>query len=232
MLTLVHREDAQTAKELDGFGASVIEKLISPDQCEALVALYQDDSAFRSRVIMGQHGFGRGEYKYFAYPLPELVQQLRTSLYTRLAPVANRWNEALGIEVRYPDQHEEFHHRCHAAGQRKPTPLLLQYQPGDFNCLHQDLYGQHVFPLQVAVLLSEPGRDFTGGEFVMTEQRPRMQSRVEVVPLRQGDGVAFAVHHRPMQGARGVYRVNLRHGVSRIRSGKRHTIGIIFHDAT
>ena len=180
---------------------------------------------------MGRHGFGRGEYKYFNYPLPETLAGLRTALYPRLSPVANRWNEALRLDVRYPAEHRDFLARCHAAGQRKPTPLLLQYGPEDFNCLHQDLYGEHVFPIQVAILLSEPGRDFRGGEFVLTEQRPRMQSRAEVVPLRQGDAVAFAVHHRPVQGTRGMFRVNLRHGVSRIRSGRRHTAGIIFHDA-
>jgi hypothetical protein len=193
--------------------------------------MYPDDAAFRSRVVMARHGFGRGEYKYFQYPLPGLVEELRTNLYPRLAPIANRWNEALRIDLRYPAKHAAFLERCHDAGQRRPTPLLLQYGEGDYNCLHQDLYGEHVFPIQVAVLLSEPGADFAGGDFVLTEQRPRMQSRVEVVPLRQGDAVAFAVHHRPMQGARGIYRVNLRHGVSRIRRGHRHTLGIIFHDA-
>jgi hypothetical protein len=180
---------------------------------------------------MGRHGFGRGEYQYFSYPLPAIIAALRPALYARLVPVANQWNEALGIAMRFPSTHAEFIARCHAAGQRKPTPLLLQYGAGDFNCLHQDLYGEHVFPVQVAILLSEPGRDFTGGEFVLTEQRPRMQSRAEVVPLTQGDAVIFAVRHRPVQGTRGVYRVNLRHGVSRIRSGQRHTLGIIFHDA-
>jgi len=180
---------------------------------------------------MARHGFGRGEYKYFAYPLPQIVAELRTELYLRLAPIANKWNTRMGIEIQYPDSHAEFIKRCHNAGQNKSTPLLLQYASGDYNCLHQDLYGEHVFPIQVAILLSEPVKDFIGGEFVLTEQRPRMQSRPEVVPLRQGDAVAFAVHHRPVQGARGFYRVNLRHGVSRIRSGHRHTVGIIFHDA-
>ncbi len=217
--------------ELDARGSAVLEGLLSPDECRALTALYPEDALFRSRIAMARHGFGRGEYKYFAYPLPETVAGLRRALYPRLAPVANRWNEAMRIDVRYPGEHAEFLARCHAAGQRKPTPLLLQYDAGDYNCLHQDVYGEHVFPLQTAILLSEPERDFTGGEFVMTEQRPRMQSRAEVVPLRQGDGVVFAVHHRPVQGTRGVYRVNLRHGVSRIRSGRRHTMGIIFHDA-
>jgi uncharacterized protein len=219
------------AHDLDGHGAAVLDRLLAPEECTALARLYPEDDTFRSRIVMGRHGFGRGEYKYFAYPLPETITRLRAGLYRRLAPTANRWNQAMGIAVQYPPAHEDFLARCHAAGQRKPTPLLLEYQAEDFNCLHQDLYGEHVFPLQVAVLLSRPGEDFTGGEFVLTEQRPRMQSRVEVVPLRQGDAVAFAVHHRPVQGTRGVYRVNLRHGVSRIRSGRRHTLGVIFHDA-
>jgi hypothetical protein len=180
---------------------------------------------------MGRHGFGRGEYKYFRYPLPGLIGELRAALYPQLAPIANRWNESMRVDVRYPETHAQFIQRCHNAGQSKPTPLLLQYGEGDFNCLHQDLYGEHVFPIQVAILLSEPGRDFTGGEFVLAEQRPRMQSRPEVVGLRQGDAVAFAVHQRPVQGTRGTYRVNMRHGVSRLRSGRRHTLGIIFHDA-
>jgi hypothetical protein len=217
--------------DLDAQGCAVIEQLLIPQQCAALAALYPDDTRFRSRIVMGRHGFGRGEYKYFSYPLPDLIAELRPALYAPLSGVANRWNEAMGIEIRYPDKHAAFLKRCHAAGQTRPTPLLLQYGEGDYNCLHQDLYGEHVFPLQVAILLSEPGRDFTGGEFVLTEQRPRMQSRPEVVPLRQGDAVVFAVHHRPVQGSRGFYRVNLRHGVSRIRSGKRHTLGVIFHDA-
>jgi hypothetical protein len=219
------------SQDLDARGSAVIAGLLSPEQCQTVAGLYQGDTGFRSRVVMGRHGFGRGEYKYFSYPLPPLVAGLRTSLYPHLAPIANRWNQALGNEVRFPAEHREFIARCHEAGQRNPTPLLLQYDAEDYNCLHQDLYGDHVFPLQLAVLLSEPGRDFTGGEFVMTEQRPRMQSRAEVVPLRQGDGVVFTVRERPVQGTRGVYRVNLRHGVSRIRSGRRHTVGIIFHDA-
>ena len=217
--------------ELNTLGNVVVPELLSGDECQAVADLYREESVFRSRVVMASHGFGRGEYKYFRYPLPEIIAELRPALYTRLAPVANRWNEAMDIGVRYPETHDAFLRKCHAAGQSKPTPLLLQYAEGDYNCLHQDLYGEHVFPIQVAILLSEPGKDFTGGEFVLTEQRPRMQSRAEVVPLRQGDGVAFAVHHRPVKGTRGTYRVNMRHGVSRLRSGKRYTLGIIFHDA-
>ncbi|MBZ4374783.1 2OG-Fe(II) oxygenase [Corallococcus sp. AS-1-6] len=225
------RDWEETGRELDARGCAVLEQLLTPDECEALALLYDLDDAFRSRVVMARHGFGRGEYKYFDHPLPELVTKLRTALYPHLVPIANRWNTAMGIDVRYPDAHADFLARCHEAGQVRPTPLLLRYGVDDYNCLHQDLYGEHVFPLQVAILLSEPGRDFTGGEFVLTEQRPRMQSRAEVVPLRQGDAVVFAVHHRPVQGTRGTYRVNLRHGVSRVRSGQRHTAGIIFHDA-
>jgi hypothetical protein len=215
--------------DLDGQGCAVLKGLLSQDECRALAALYSDDARFRSRIVMGRHGFGRGEYKYFSYPLPDLIAELRPTLYARLCGIANRRNQTMGIDIRYPLAHEAFLKRCHDAGQVRPTPL--QYGPGDYNCLHQDLYGEHVFPLQVAILLSEPGRDFTGGEFVLTEQRPRMQSRPEVVPLGQGDAVAFAVHHRPVQGTRGFYRVNLRHGVSQIRSGHRHTVGVIFHDA-
>jgi hypothetical protein len=221
----------EATADLDAQGRAVLQNLLTPDECRAITALYPDDARFRSKVVMGRHGFGRGEYKYFSYPLPDLIAQLRPALYGKLQAVANRWNEAMGIDIRYPTAHEAFLKRCHDAGQTRPTPLLLQYGPADYNCLHQDLYGEHVFPLQVAVLLSEPGRDFSGGEFVLTEQRPRMQSRPEVVPLTQGDAVAFAVHHRPVQGTRGIYRVNLRHGVSRIRSGHRHTVGVIFHDA-
>jgi uncharacterized protein len=222
---------ARISVDLDAQGSAVIERLISPSQCQELAALYRIDALFRSRVVMGRHGFGRGEYKYFSYPLPGLIAGLRKALYPRLAPIANHWYDAMRNDVRFPDRHAEFIERCHAAGQLRPTPLLLQYGAGDYNCLHQDLYGEHVFPLQLTILLSEPGRDFEGGEFVMTEQRPRMQSRPEVIPLRQGDAVVFAVHHRPVQGTRGYYRVNLRHGVSRVRSGHRHTAGIIFHDA-
>jgi hypothetical protein len=222
---------AQIGAELDCRGSAVIESLVSGAECEALAALYADDTRFRSRVVMARHGFGRGEYKYFAYPLPEPVERLRTALFPPLAAVANRWHEALGVDARFPDSLATYLKRCHVAGQHRPTPLLLRYGAEDYNCLHQDLYGEHVFPLQLTILLSQPGRDFIGGEFVMTEQRPRMQSRVQVVPLRQGDAVVFAVHHRPMRGTRGVYRVNLRHGVSRIRSGQRYAAGIIFHDA-
>jgi hypothetical protein len=219
-------------RELDQQGNAVLEQLLSPEECRAIAGLYATDGVFRSRIVMARHGFGRGEYKYFSYPLPDLLSELRTAIYSHLVPVANRWNEAMKTDVRYPENHAEFLARCHKAGQTRPTPLLLQYGVDDYNCLHQDLYGEHVFPFQLAVLLSEPGVDFTGGEFVMTEQRPRMQTRPMVVPLRQGDGVIFAVHNRPVQGKRGTFRVSLRHGVSRIRSGHRHTAGIIFHDAT
>lgn len=219
-----------TAASLDEHGYAVLGSALTPDECASLATTYEADQRFRSRIVMARHGFGRGEYKYFAHPLPELVASLRSALYPRLCGVANRWNTTMGIEVRYPDDHAEFLDRCHRAGQTKPTPLLLQYGEGDYNCLHQDLYGQHVFPLQVAFVLSVPGRDFTGGEFVLTEQRPRMQSRAEVVPLGQGDGVVFPVRHRPVKGSRGSYRVNLRHGVSRVRFGRRRALGIIFHD--
>src|SRR5215472_14336826 len=217
--------------ELDAYGNATIGPLLTAEECAALVAGYETDARFRSRIIMARHGFGRGEYKYFNYPLPEIVATLRTALYPPLAAIANRWHEALGNATRYPDRHAEFLEQCHAAGQVKPTPLLLRYGAGDYNCLHQDIYGEHVFPLQVVFLLSRPGADFDGGELVLTEQRPRMQSRAEVVPLIQGEGAIVPVHHRPMQGARGVYRVNMRHGVSRLRGGRRHTLGIIFHDA-
>ena len=217
--------------QLDAEGCAHAPGLIAPDACRELASLYPRDAGFRSRVVMERHGFGRGEYKYFDYPLPDQIARLRRTLYPRLSAIANRWNDAMGIEVRYPREHEEFLARCHAAGQTRPTPLLLQYGAGDYNCLHQDLYGEHVFPLQVAILLSRPGEDFDGGEFVITEQRPRMQSRAQVLPLRQGDAAIFAVHHRPVNGTRGVYRVNLRHGVSTLRRGHRHTLGIIFHDA-
>ncbi len=218
--------------QLDAHGCAPMHGLLSVEEAGHLATRYEDEGCFRSRVVMARHGFGRGEYKYFAYPLPALVAELRAALYPRLQPLANRWNEAMGIDQPFPDDHQEFLARCHAGGQTRPTPLLLQYGEGDYNCLHQDLYGEHVFPLQVAFLLSEPGLDFTGGEFVLTEQRPRMQSRPEVVPLERGDAVVFAVRHRPVRGARGFYRVNLRHGVSRIHRGRRHTLGVIFHDAT
>lgn len=219
------------AAELDGQGCAVLERLLAPEECAAIAALYPSEADFRSHVHMARHGFGKGEYRYFAYPLPELIGGLRSALYPRLARTAKAWNARMGIDRRYPDAHADFLAECHAAGQTRPTPLLLRYDPGDFNRLHQDLYGDLAFPLQVAILLDAPGEDFTGGEFVLTEQRPRMQSRVEVVPLRRGDAVAFAVHARPVQGTRGAYRVNLRHGVSRLRSGRRHTLGLIFHDA-
>ena len=218
-------------EQLEARGWALLPRLLPPATCRAVRDLYAQPEHFRSRIVMSRHGFGRGEYQYFASPLPPLVQALREGLYAGLVGVANRWQEALGRDDRFPATHEEFRARCHLAGQTRPTPLLLQYEAGDYNCLHQDLYGPHVFPLQVACLLSEPGAEFAGGEFVLTEQRPRMQSRAEVVPLRQGDAVAFAVHHRPVNGTRGTYRVNMRHGVSRVRSGRRHTLGIIFHDA-
>ena len=221
----------QIEADLDAYGCAVVSGLLSAKECVALAASYDDEAQFRSRVVMARHGFGRGEYKYFRYPLPKAVATLRAEFYPRLAPLANRWNEAMGIDARFPAGHDAFLKRCHHAGQTKPTPLLLRYGPGDYNCLHQDVYGDLVFPLQLACLLSAPGVDFTGGEFVITEQRPRMQSRADVVPLSQGDGVIFAVRHRPVRGTRGAYRVNLRHGVSRLRSGSRHTLGVIFHDA-
>jgi uncharacterized protein len=221
----------ELARDLDARGSAVIERLLNPAHCRSIAALYEADERFRSKVVMERHGFGRGEYKYFSYPLPPLVADLRTSLYPHLAAIANRWNAALRIGVRYPTAHAAFVARCHAAGQTKPTPLMLRYGAGDYNCLHQDLYGEHVFPLQATILLSDPDGDFAGGEFVLTEQRPRMQSRPEVVSLCQGDAVIFAVQHRPVQGSRGVYRANMRHGVSRVRRGHRQTLGIIFHDA-
>ena len=229
---LEHFDWPRVLQQLDAQGHAMLPGLLTPDACDRVASLYDRPALFRSKVTMARHGFGRGEYQYFAYPLPAPVGELREALYPRLAPLANRWNESMGIEVRYPERHADFLERCHRAGQLRPTPLLLRYGAGDYNCLHQDLYGEQVFPLQVAVLLSEPWRDFSGGEFVLTEQRPRMQSRPHVVPLCQGDAVIFAVHHRPVRGSRGSYRVNLRHGVSELRSGRRHTLGLIFHDAT
>ena len=217
--------------DLDQYGCALVKSVLAVEECRSLAALYKRDDIFRSRIVMARHGFGKGEYKYWDYPLPATVGALRKALYPRLAGLANRWNQIMKIDVSYPDSHEEYLNQCHAAGQTKPTPLLLQYEEGDYNCLHQDTYGENVFPLQVAFLLSQPGKDFSGGEFVLTEQRPRMQSRAEVVSLQQGDGVIFAVQHRPVHGIRGAYRVNLRHGVSRLRSGQRNTMGIIFHDA-
>ena len=220
------------ATRLDADGYAVLPRLLSDADCAALRACWADDALFRKRIVMQQHGYGQGEYAYFAYPLPQRIAALRSSLYSHLAPVANRWHEAMRLDVQFPTDHAEFIERCHRAGQLRPTPLLLKYGDGDYNCLHQDLYGEHVFPLQVACLLSQPQTDFGGGEFVLTEQRPRRQSRVEVVPLTRGDAVVFAVNQRPAKGARGVHRVKLRHGVSRLRGGERYTLGIIFHDAT
>jgi len=217
--------------ELDGQGWSVLPGLVSATDCDRIAASYDQDDIFRSTVVMARHGFGRGEYRYFSYPLPRLVERMRIALYPPLARLANGWQERLGQRLRFPDDHADYIARCHKNGQRRPTPLLLRYGPGDYNCLHQDLYGTEVFPLQVAVLLSQPDKDFTGGEFVLTEQRPRMQSRAMVVPLKKGDGVVFAVNNRPVKGTRGDYQVKMRHGVSRIISGSRHTLGIIFHDA-
>lgn len=222
---------ASVETELDDFGCAVLPGLLTREESTEIATGYACDNQFRKRIVMARHGFGRGEYKYYSHPLPEIVQKLRAALYPQLAKVANRWNELMRIDIRYPDQHRDFLERCHAAGQDRPTPLLLQYGKGDYNCLHQDIYGEHVFPLQVAILLSQPGDDFSGGEFVLTEQRPRMQSRAEIVPLRQGDAVVFPVSQRPVKGSRGHYRVNMRHGVSRLRSGKRNTLGIIFHDS-
>lgn len=234
--SLIHQVDRRDwtalALSLDAGGHALLPGVLSPTQCDALARGYDDEARYRSRVVMARHGFGRGEYRYFRYPLPSPVQGLREAFYPHLARIARAWNETLGVPLDYPPTLQDFLDRCHAAGQTRPTPLLLRYRAGDYNCLHQDLYGEHVFPLQLAILLSEPGRDFEGGEFVLTEQRPRMQSRVEVVPLRQGDAVVFAVNQRPVRGARGYYRVAMRHGVSRLRSGERHTLGVIFHDAT
>ena len=222
---------ARLEQQLDQDGCALIRSFLDHRTCDEISALYDRPEPFRSKVVMARHGFGQGEYKYFTYPLPEPVVRLRSALYPRLVPIANRWYESMGLPTRFPESHEAFLQRCHAAGQERPTPLLLQYGPQDYNCLHQDLYGEHVFPLQVAILLSEPGQDFTGGEFVLTEQRPRMQSRPQVIGLKKGDALIFAVNQRPVKGVRGYYRVTMRHGVSRLHSGKRHTLGIIFHDA-
>ncbi|HEY2660228.1 MAG TPA: 2OG-Fe(II) oxygenase [Caulobacteraceae bacterium] len=229
--TLAAIDWARVAGDLDAQGWAVVPSLLPAETCGAVTGLYEDSGRFRSRVVMARHGYGRGEYQYFAYPLPDVVADLRAGLYPHLAPMANRWNEAMGLAPRFPADHAAFLKRCHQAGQVRPTPLMLRYGPGDYNCLHQDLYGEHVFPLQSAILLSEPGEDFSGGEFVITEQRPRMQSRPSVVPLSRGDAVIFAVHHRLVAGTRGTYRVNLRHGVSTVTGGSRHTLGVIFHDA-
>ena len=219
------------AQSLDARGWALLPEFLAPRDCDAVASLYAQPGGFRSHVVMARHGFGRGEYRHFSYPLPPLVETLRAALYPQLAPIANRWQERMGLETRFPATLAAFLERCHRAGQTRPTPLLLQYREGDYNCLHQDLYGAHIFPLQVAILLSQPEEDFTGGDFVLTEQRPRMQSRVDVVPLRKGDGVVFAVNDRPVKGTRGDYRVKMRHGVSSLRRGNRHTLGLIFHDA-
>lgn len=224
-------DTARLTEDLDAQGWARIESLLTDDECDGMAAMYERDALFRSRVVMARHGFGRGEYKYFGYPLPALVAELRESLYAMLVPTANRWHEAMGSNTRFPARHEDFIARCHEAGQRRPTPLLLRYGERDYNCLHQDLYGEQVFPLQVVLLLSQPGRDFEGGELVMTEQRPRMQSRPMVLPMSKGDAAVIAVNERPVKGTRGVYRVKLRHGVSQLRSGRRHTAGVVFHDA-
>jgi hypothetical protein len=230
-MTHAHRRDwASIERSLDAGGNAILPALLTPAQCRQLAAMYPNENGYRSTIVMSRHGFGQGEYKYFAYPLPSLIEELRHALYPNLMPIANRWNEQMGIAVRYPGTLSAFLDRCHNAGQLRPTPLILKYRGGDFNCLHQDLYGEHVFPLQVAILLSRPGEDFAGGEFVMTESHPGHQ-RADVVPLRQGDAVVFTVNQRPVMGSRGVRRVAMRHGVSRVRSGHRHTIGIIFHDA-
>jgi hypothetical protein len=221
----------RVSADLDAQGWAILPKLLDHAEADAIAGLYRQEAGFRSRVVMARHGFGRGEYRYFSYPLPDLIQSLRTCAYPRLAPIANRWHERLGNPVRFPEEHAAFLARCHAAGQTRPTPLLLEYGPDDYNCLHRDLYGEHVFPLQIAILLDQPGEDFTGGEFVTTEQRPRMQTRPMVLPLRKGDAAVFAVAGRPVKGVRGDYQVKLNHGVSKLHTGRRHTVGIIFHDA-
>ena len=229
--SLVRTDWVRVASDLNESGSAILENLLSPQDCERLAARYASDDGFRSRVVMSRHGFGKGRIQIFLIPVAGADRGPARGPYPPLAAIANDWNARMGLEMRYPPDHADFLALCHKTGQSRPTPLLLQYGPGDYNCLHQDLYGDLAFPLQVTILLSEPGRDFSGGEFVITEQRPRMPSRADVVPLRQGNAVIFAVHHRPARGTRGDYRVNLRHGVSRIRSGHRHTVGIIFHDA-
>lgn len=229
--TTLHEQDwLDIEQSLSANGNALLPGLLTPEQCDELIAMYPQDKRYRTRIVMARHGFGLGEYKYFNYPLPGILSQLRAALYARLAPIGNRWNQSMGIDIRYPAQLEGFLDRCHAAGQTRPTPLILKYVEGDYNCLHQDLYGEHVFPLQVAILLAKPGEDFTGGEFVMTENAPAQQ-RADVVPLRQGDGVVFTVNQRPVEAKRSTRRVAMRHGVSRVRSGNRHTIGLIFHDS-
>ena len=231
-MTGLKQDWSRVGAELDEQGWALLPDLLADADCDRIAALYDREDGFRSRVVMARHGFGRGEYRYFSYPLPKLIEKLRTGLYPQLAAIANGWQERLGQTARFPDDHADYIARCRKAGQTRPTPLLLRYGPGDYNCLHQDLYGEEAFPLQVAILLSEPGQDFTGGEFALTEQRPRMQSRVMVVPLRKGDGVCFAVNNRPVRGTRSTYQVTMRHGVSRLTTGQRHTLGIIFHDAS
>ena len=230
-MTGLKQDWARISAELDETGWALLPGLLAEADCDRIAALYDREDGFRSRVVMARHGFGRGEYRYFSYPLPGRIEKLRTVLYPHLATIANDWQVKSGNTARFPDAHADYIARCHKAGQTRPTPLLLRYGPGDYNCLHQDLYGEEVFPLQVAILLSEPGTDFTGGEFVLTEQRPRMQSRVMVVPLGKGDGVCFAVNNRPVKGTRGIYQVKMRHGVSKLHTGQRFTLGIIFHDA-
>ena len=231
MTSIEDHDWERAAADLDQHGWTVLPGLLDPATCADMAALYDHETGFRKEVVMERHGYGRGAYRYFAYPLPPLIGAMRRAFYGRLVPVANRWHERMGFPVRFPADHAEFLDRCHGAGQVRPTPLILRYGRGDYNCLHQDLYGEHVFPLQAAVLLSAPGEDFSGGEFILTEQRPRMQSRAEVVPLGQGDAVIFAVALRPRTGSRGDHRVTMRHGVATIRTGRRHMLGVIFHDA-
>jgi hypothetical protein len=223
---------AKVRADLDVQGWAVVPKLLTHAEADGISNLYPQEEGFRGHVVMARHGFGRGEYKYFSYPLPSLIQTLRAAVYPHLVPIANQWHERMRKEGRFPPEHAAFLERCHEAGQVRPTPLLLEYAPEDYNCLHRDLYGDHVFPIQIAILLDQPGEDFEGGEFVMIEQRPRMQTRAMVLPLRKGDAAIFAVNFRPMKGTRGDYQVRLNHGVSKLYTGKRHTVGVIFHDAT